>query len=129
MKKTEKLALAMLTVIFCGVAGAMVIHAQQARIPPAYVVAELDVTDPATYQRYSAKVPGTLAPFNGRFIVRGGEIHAVEGAAPKRLVVIAFDSAEKARGWYDSPAYKAILPMRLSSAKTRLFIVEGVVPQ
>ena len=129
MKKNHKLALATLAGISIGVIGAMAIHAQQNRTPPAYVVAELEVTDAATYQQYSAKVPETLAPFNGQFIIRGGKIQAVEGTAPKRLVVIAFDSAEKARGWYDSPAYKAILAMRLSSAKTRLFIVEGVVPQ
>jgi uncharacterized protein (DUF1330 family) len=129
MKKTHKLALAILAGISIGVTGAIAIHAQQVRTPPAYVVAELDVADPATYQKYSARVPETLAPFNGHLIVRGGKIQAVEGVAPKRLVVIAFDSAEKARGWYDSPAYRAILPMRLGSAKTRLFIVEGVVPQ
>jgi uncharacterized protein (DUF1330 family) len=129
MKKTHKLALAILAGISIGVTVAIAIHAQQVRTPPAYVVAELDVTDPATYQKYSAKVPETLAPFNGHFIVRGGKIQAVEGVAPKRLVVIAFESEEKARGWYDSPAYRAILPMRLSSAKTRLLIVEGVIPQ
>ncbi len=129
MKKNHKLALAMLAGVIIGVTGAMAIHAQQIKTPPAYVVAELEVTDPATYQKYSAKVPETLAPFQGHIMVRGGKIQAVEGAAPQRLVVIAFDSAEKARGWYDSPAYKAILSMRLSSAKTRLFIVEGVVPQ
>ena len=130
MKKTYKLRLAILVGIPIGITGAMAIHAQQVRTssPPAYVVAELDVTDATTYQKYSAQVQETLAPFNGHFIVRGGKTQAVEGEAPKRLVVIAFDSAEKARGWYDSPAYQAILPMRLSSAKTRLFIVEGILP-
>jgi uncharacterized protein (DUF1330 family) len=54
---------------------------------------------------------------------------AVEGEAPKRIVVIAFDSAEKARGWYDSPAYEAIRPIRQSAAKSRIFIAEGLAPQ
>ena len=129
MKKYHKLAMATLAGIALGVTGAAVIDAQQIRKPPAYIVAELEVTDPATFQKYLAKVPETLAPFNGHFIVRGGAIQAVEGEAPKRLVVIAFDSAEKARGWYDSPTYKAIIAKRLSSAKSRLFIVEGVVSQ
>ncbi len=129
MKQNHKLALAILASVSIAVTGAMVIHGQQMRTPPAYVIVELNVTDSPTYQRYSAKVQETLVPFNGRFIVRGGKMQAIEGEAPKRLVVIAFDSAEKARAWYDSPAYKAILPMRLKSAKTRLFIVEGAVPQ
>ena len=79
MKKNHKLALALLAGVSIGISGAMAVHAQQIRTPPAYVVAELDVTDPATYQQYSAKVPETLAPFNGHFIVRGGKTQAVEG--------------------------------------------------
>jgi uncharacterized protein (DUF1330 family) len=46
-----------------------------------------------------------------------------------RIVVVAFDSMEKARAWYDSPAYDTIKPIRHSSANTRAFIVEGVTPQ
>ena len=67
-------------------------------------------------------------PFNGLYLVRGGKVQAVEGEAPKRIVVIAFDSAEKAREWEDSPTYGAIKPIRQSSAKSRIFIVEGVAP-
>jgi uncharacterized protein (DUF1330 family) len=98
-------------------------------MPPAYVIAEVDVTDPTTFQQYAAKVLETLIPFNGRFLVRGGKAQAVEGEAPKRIVVIAFDSAEKARGWYESPAYEAIKPIRQRSAKARVIIAEGVLPQ
>jgi uncharacterized protein (DUF1330 family) len=89
----------------------------------------VDVTDPAAFQKYAEKVPETVASFNGRYLVRGGKIQAVEGEAPKRIVVIAFDSSEKARGWEYSPAYEAIKPTRQSSAKSRIFIVEGIAPQ
>lgn len=129
MKTNHKLTLAVLAGVSIGVAGAKTIHAQQAKAPPAYVIAEVDVTDPTTFQKYAVKVPETLAPFNGHYLVRGGKIQALEGEAPKRFVVIAFDSAEKARGWEDSPAYEAIKPIRQSSAKSRIFIVEGVAPQ
>jgi uncharacterized protein (DUF1330 family) len=129
MKTNHKLALAVLAGVSIGVAGAKAIHAQQVKTPPAYVIAEVDVTDPTTFQKYAEKVPETLVPFNGHYIVRGGKIQAVEGEAPKRFVVIAFDSAEKARGWEDSPAYAAIKPIRQSSAKSRIFIIEGIAPQ
>jgi uncharacterized protein (DUF1330 family) len=129
MKTNHKLALAVLAGVSIGVAGAKAIHAQQVKTPPAYVIAEVDVTDPTTFQKYAEKVPETLAPFNGHYIVRGGKIQAVEGEVPKRFVVIAFDSAEKARGWEDSPAYAAIKPIRQSSAKSRIFIIEGIAPQ
>jgi len=81
-------------------------------------------------QKYREKVPETLAPFHHSFLVRGSNIQSLEGEAPKGgIVVIAFDSVEKAREWYDSPAYAAIKPIRQSAAKSRLFIVEGLAPQ
>lgn len=130
MKTNHKLVLAVLAGIAMGVVGAMAIHAQQAKAAPGYVIAEVDVHDAATFQKYGAKVPETLAPFNGHYLVRGGKIEGVEGQAPKdRFVVIAFDSAAKARAWENSPAYEAIKPIRHSSATSRVFIVEGVVPQ
>jgi uncharacterized protein (DUF1330 family) len=129
MKTHYKLALAVLAGISLGVAGAEAIHAQQVKTPPAYLIADVDVTDAATFQKYADKVPATLAPYNAQYLVRGGKTQALEGEAPKRVVVIAFASAEKARGWYDSPTYQAIKSIRESSAKSRLFIVEGIAPQ
>jgi uncharacterized protein (DUF1330 family) len=62
------------------------------------VIAEVLVTDPAGMQRYGEKVPETLAPFNHHYVVPSNKIQPLEGGAPKgEIVVIAFDSAEKAR--------------------------------
>ena len=130
MKMNRKLALAVLAGVSIGVAGVMAIQAQQAKTPPGYVIAEVEVTDRTGMQKYGEKVAETLAPFNHHYLVRGHNIQALEGEPPKGgIVVIAFDSAEKAREWYDSPAYEAIKPIRQSSAKSRIFIVEGVAPQ
>ncbi len=129
MKTNSKLALAVLAGVSIGVAGSKAIHAQQVKTPLAYIVAEVDVMDPTTFHKYAEKVPETLAPFNGHYLVRGGKVQAVEGEAPKRITVIVFDSAEKARGWEDSPAYDAIRPIRQSSAKSRIYIVEGIAPR
>ncbi len=129
MKMNLKVILAALAGTAIGAAGAAAIHAQQSKVAPGYVIAEVEVTDPATFQKYAEQVPGTLAPFGGHFLMRGGKITPVEGDAPKRLTVIAFDSAEKAKAWEDSPAYGAIRPIRQSSAKSRVFIVEGLTPQ
>src|SRR5712692_6834427 len=130
MKTNHKQALAVLAGVLIGVAGATAIHAQQAKAAPGYVIAEVDVTDPTNMQKYGVKVPETLAPFNHHYVVRSSKTQALEGEAPKGgIVVIAFDSVEKAREWYDSPAYAAIRPIRQSAAKSRIFIVEGVIPQ
>ena len=94
------LALAVLAGIASGFTGATMINAQQVKAPPAYLIAELDVTDAATFQKYQESVGATVAAFNGHFVVRRGKIEALEGEAPERFVVIAFDSAEKAHGWW-----------------------------
>ena len=129
MKTNYKIMLGVLIGGVIGVAGASVIHGQQAKVLPGYVVAEVDVTDPATFKQYSDKAPGTIAAFNGHYVVRGGKNLSIEGDAPKRFVVIQFDSFEKAKAWEDSPAYNAVKPIRHSSAKSRVFIIEGAGPQ
>jgi uncharacterized protein (DUF1330 family) len=142
MKTNYKLALALIGGLSVGVGGARGIHhqefrahlrpdgAQQPKVPLGYVIAEVEVSDPANMQKYGEKVPETLAPFDHHYVVRSSKIQALEGEPPKGgVVVIAFDSVEKARAWYDSPAYAAIRPIRQSAAKSRIFIVEGVAPQ
>ena len=130
MKPKLKLTVALLAGIALGLAASRTIRAQQPKIPPAYVVAEVEVTDPATMQKYGAQVPATLEPFNHHYVIRSGKFQPLEGEAPEGgLVVIAFDSADKAREWWNSPAYNAIKPIRQSAAKSHIFIVEGVVPE
>ncbi len=129
MKTNHKLGFAVLVGALIGVAGATIIHAQQAKVLPGYVIAEVDVTDPATFQKYAEKAPGTVAASNGHYIIRGGKSISIEGEPPKRFVMIQFDSVEKAKAWEDSPAYEAIKPIRHSSAKSRVFIIEGAGPQ
>jgi hypothetical protein len=64
----------------------------QAEKKPAYVIAEVQVSDPTAFAAYVAKVPATLAPYHGRYIVRG-KPEANEGVAPQgAYVILAFDS-------------------------------------
>jgi uncharacterized protein (DUF1330 family) len=95
---------------------------------PAYVIAGLDVTQPEAYAEYARDVTATLEPYGGRFIVRGGALAVIEGKWPAvRTVVLAFPSGKQARAWYDSEAYRAILPIRERYARTHcVVIVEGV---
>jgi uncharacterized protein (DUF1330 family) len=125
MRKHYRLALAVLVGAGIGIAGTAALYARQMKMSPGYVVAEVDVTDPATFAKYSEKAPGTVAQYGGHYIIRGGKNTSIEGDAPKRFVVIQFDSMEKAKAWEDSPEYSAIKPIRHSSAKSRVFIIEG----
>ena len=129
MKTNRKIMLALLAGAVFGIASARAIHARPAATLPGYVVAEVDVTDPATFQKYAEKAPGTIAASGGHYVIRGGKSMSIEGEPPKRFVVIQFDSVEKAKAWEDSPAYDAIKPIRHSSAKSRVFIIEGAAAQ
>jgi len=125
MKPNLKLILGILLGAVIGIAGASVLHARQMKMLPGYVVAEVDVTNPDAFKEYAEKTPGTIAKYGGHYMIRGGKFDSIEGDAPKRFVVIQFDSMEKAKAWEDSPEYNAIKPIRHSSAKSRVFIVEG----
>jgi uncharacterized protein (DUF1330 family) len=117
---------------FAGIAiGAVTIgavHAQTSKAsqPHAYYIAEFRITDPEGMKPYSARVASTFEPYGGRYIVRGGKIAPLEGEGPNnRMVIIEFDSMEKAQAWYDSPAYAQLKPIRHENAISRVYIVEG----
>jgi uncharacterized protein (DUF1330 family) len=93
----------------------------------AYVVVEVNVTDPQLYAEYGKGVSATIAAYGGKFLVRGGAVEAKEGSwNPKRVVVLEFASMDQARKWYHSPEYKPLLEMRLKAADAKLILVEGV---
>jgi len=93
--------------------------------PPAYYIAEFELTDPEGIRPYSAAVESTFAPFGGKYAVRGGKVDSLEGEPMRRVIMIAFPSFAQAQAWYASPSYKEIMPIRHSSAKSRTFIMEG----
>jgi uncharacterized protein (DUF1330 family) len=93
---------------------------------PAYVIADINVQDAATYRDYVALVPGTLEPFGGRFLVRGGAHETLEGDwTPNRLIIVEFPSADHARRWHESDAYVAAMAIRQRSSTGSLVLVEG----
>lgn len=97
----------------------------------AYIMVGIDVLDPEGYTAYTREVPGTLAPYGGRFIVRGGAFEVMEGTfEASRVVVLEFPDLAAARAWYGSEAYQAILPIREANARAHFLVaVEGVPPE
>jgi uncharacterized protein (DUF1330 family) len=93
---------------------------------PGYVIAEVTVTDPQGFERYREMVPATIAKYGGRFIARGGKLETLEGQwKPKRLVIIEFESAARAKEWWASEEYREAKDLRQRTARTDLVIVEG----
>ena len=93
----------------------------------AYVIVEVNITDPDQYAEYRKLVPATIEKYGGRFVVRGGTVETKEGGwSPSRIVVLEFPSMDRARKWYHSPEYAPALAMRLKCASAKLILVEGV---
>ncbi len=96
---------------------------------PAYVIVDLTVTDLPAMEEYRKRVPATLAPYGGRFLVRGGAHQTVEGEwKPNRLVVLEFPSMDQAKRWYDSEEYREPKAMRLRAGRANMVMVEGLAP-
>lgn len=118
-----------LLVSLCIAAVGVDAFAADARTPKGYAIAEISVTDAEAYKPYVAAVSPMVEKFGGKYLIRGGDAVAVEGEAPAgRLVVLEFPSLDAARAFYDSDEYQAILPLRLKSAASRVFFIEGYAP-
>jgi uncharacterized protein (DUF1330 family) len=93
---------------------------------PAYVLAEVEITNPEGYREYTALVPATITQYGGRFLVRGGAAETLEGEWPQcRRVVIEFPSMQAAKRWWDSSEYAKPKAMRRANSKGRLILLEG----
>lgn len=95
----------------------------------AYAVAHLRNVDLGeAVAEYLMKIDGTLRPYDGRFLVHGTDPQVLEGQWPGHLVLIEFPDLERARAWYDSPAYQEILPLRTEHSDGAAILVEGTPP-
>jgi uncharacterized protein (DUF1330 family) len=125
MKTRSAVTLALLAGAAFGAAGMQALNAQAK--PPAYLVSEIEVTDEAAYARdYAPKIPPIINSFGGKFLVRAGRTETFDGPPPpKRVVIVQFESMEKAKAFRESPAFKALRPVGEASSKLRQFSVEG----
>jgi len=93
----------------------------------AYIIVNIEVTDPVPYAEYIQKAPPTIAQYNGRYLARGGPAEKLEGGyEPRRVVVLEFDTFENAKAWWDSEEYRALRDLRQRSATADMILVDGV---
>jgi uncharacterized protein (DUF1330 family) len=91
----------------------------------AYVIVDIEVTDPETYQKYIEVAPATIEAYGGRYIVRGGAAEKLEGDwDPRRVVVLEFESLERAKAWWASDEYAEPKKLRQSASNANMIVVE-----
>ena len=94
---------------------------------PGYVIVNVTVRDPVRYEEYRRLATPTVGAYEGRYIVRGGQVEVREGSwSPSRLVILEFPTAEDALSWWNSPEYMPFKQMRHAAATCEMLLVEGV---
>ncbi len=95
----------------------------------AYIIADVDVLDPAVYERYKGLAPPAIAAHGGRYLARGGRTEVLEGSwTPRRAVILEFESLEKAKAWYASLEYAEARKLRQASSRTNMIVLDGLPP-
>ena len=94
---------------------------------PAFVLAEVKVNDPEAYQKYIDQVPATIEAHGGRYLARGGEVEILDAhRSPERLVIVEFESMERAREWWNSEVYQGPKAIREAAAVSRIVLLDGL---
>jgi uncharacterized protein (DUF1330 family) len=116
---------------FAGVGiGVLAMHGLQggqAKAPPAFVISNIEVTDPAGYQKYAEAAAAVAATYHGKILARGGKAVVFDGRAPQRVVVIEFPTLADAERWRSSPEFQKLKRLQQQSSKyIESFAIEGV---
>jgi len=113
--------------ILSGIAGAGLVQTLHAQTKPkAYTIAEIDVTDAAKFQHYLDGTAVIVLQAGGRFLARGNKTFTIGGTPPRTVVaVLEWDSYEQAHTFFNSDAYKKLVPDRDAGSNFRAFVVEG----
>ena len=123
MRVNYKLAIA---VLVGAAGGGLAVHGLHAQAtPPAYVIAEIDVTDREGYTK--EYLPAALrANPTPKYLAQAGRTVSFYGAPPKRIVLFSFESMDKAQAAFTSAAYKEAWAIGSKYAKFRIYAIEGV---
>jgi uncharacterized protein (DUF1330 family) len=128
MNRNVTLGLAMLASAAVAAAAVDGLHAQ-GKGPGAYAVIDISAIDNAdVFKTLLPKTGAATAAFGGRNVAVTEKIVALDGTPPKRFVIISFESIDKAKAWYSSPAQEEINGIRKKSTNSRAFIVDGALP-
>ncbi len=93
----------------------------------AYVIVEIDIVDPVGYEEYKKQASASVTKYGGKYIVRGGATEVLEGDwKPRRIVVLEFESMQRAKDWLNCEEYREPRKMRHRTAKTNMILVDGM---
>ena len=93
----------------------------------AYVIGDITVNDQERYEDYKKLAPPAIAAFGGKYLARGGKAEKLEGNwEPERVVILEFESIDKAKQWLDSQKYRKARTLRHKTASSNMIVVEAL---
>ena len=93
----------------------------------AYVIVDINVTDPIRYEEYKKLAAPTVEMYGGKYIARGGKTETLEGHwSPMRLVILQFENMEQAKNWHDSIEYSEAKHLRHETAISKMVVIDGI---
>ncbi|MCB9946292.1 MAG: DUF1330 domain-containing protein [Rhodospirillaceae bacterium] len=93
----------------------------------AYLIAQIEVTDPQAYEAYKSQVPALIERYGGEYLVRGGALEVLEGDwAMPRTIILRFPSMEAARAWYTAADYQPVKALRRQASIGNVVLVDGM---
>jgi uncharacterized protein (DUF1330 family) len=127
MNRSLTLGLGMLLGAALGAAAVNGLHAQ-GKTPGAYAILDIsEVVDAAAMKSIVAKASASVKAGGGEYLARTDKITALNGVPPKRVVILAFDSTDAAKAWYNSPAQQEINAMAEKALKQRWYVVDSTM--
>jgi uncharacterized protein (DUF1330 family) len=94
---------------------------------PAYIIVDIDITDPTGYEEYKKLASDTILKHGGKYITRGGTTEVIEGDwKPNRIVILQFDSMEHAKEWLNCEEYREPRKLRQRTSRSNMILVEGI---
>lgn len=94
---------------------------------PAYIIVDVTIHNAENYEGYKKLTPASIAPYDGKFIVRGGATETLEGGwQPGRIVVLEFPTIKRAKQWWTSEEYAPAKAIRQVNSETKMILVEGL---
>lgn len=93
----------------------------------AYVIVDINVTDPIRYEDYKKLAAPTVELYGGKYIARGGKTETLEGHwSPTRLVILQFENIDQAKSWHNSIEYSEAKGLRHETAISKMVVIDGV---
>jgi uncharacterized protein (DUF1330 family) len=128
MHRYFALSLAMLAGAALGAAAVNGLHAQSTGAGAYAIIDISEINNADVFKTLLPKTAAATAAFGGKNVAVTENIVALDGTAPKRFVIISFESIDKTKAWYNSPAQEEINAIRKRSTNSRAFVVDGKLP-